>query len=78
VCDRDDEYRKTHDSDKDSVLDFADNCPKISNTNQLDTDGDFIGDVCDNCMSLKNTDQTDTNKNTVGDSCEDVDNDTFI
>ena len=24
-----------------------DNCPDVSNADQLDTDGDFVGDVCE-------------------------------
>lgn len=75
VCDRDAEYRKTNDIDNDGVLDFSDNCRKISNPDQSDTDRDGIGDVCDNCQILQNPDQLDLDKNGKGDMCEDVDAD---
>jgi len=35
------------DRDDDGVADTADNCPDVSNTDQLDTDADDIGDACD-------------------------------
>ena len=35
------------DTDGDGVVDFYDNCPKISNPDQSDKDGDGIGDLCD-------------------------------
>ena len=35
------------DSDGDAVGDNLDNCPSLSNTNQLNTDGDTEGDACD-------------------------------
>lgn len=35
------------DADGDGILDANDNCPAVSNANQLNTDGDSAGDVCD-------------------------------
>jgi len=35
------------DSDNDGVIDTQDNCPDVSNPNQLDTNGDGIGDACE-------------------------------
>jgi hypothetical protein len=35
------------DADGDGVADASDNCPAVSNSNQLDTDGDGAGDACD-------------------------------
>ena len=35
------------DDDGDGVPNVQDNCPLLSNSNQLDTDSDLLGDVCD-------------------------------
>ena len=35
------------DSDGDTIRDDQDNCPSVSNTDQVDTDGDGRGDACD-------------------------------
>ncbi len=35
------------DSDSDGVPDDVDNCPTVSNPDQLDSDSDGIGDACD-------------------------------
>lgn len=78
VCDQDEEYRKTNDLDKDGVLDYIDNCRKVSNSDQSDTDNDGIGNVCDNCRDLMNFDQADLNNNSVGDACEDSDDDGIV
>jgi len=48
VCDT------TIDNDCDGIRDHLDNCPYISNIDQLDSDGDGVGDVCDNCLNLIN------------------------
>ncbi|MCH1580749.1 MAG: thrombospondin type 3 repeat-containing protein [Luminiphilus sp.] len=72
------------DSDGDGILDSSDNCPVISNADQLDTDGDGLGDVCDddrdndgvldssdNCPVISNADQLDTDGDGLGDVCDD-------
>lgn len=80
------------DDDGDGVPDEEDNCPGISNPEQLDTDGDGDGDACDtdddgdgipdtddNCSLDSNTDQTDNDSDGIGDFCDDDDdNDTVL
>ena len=39
--------QQQRDTDADSIPDAADNCPTITNTNQIDSDQDAIGDACD-------------------------------
>gem|GEM_PF-1451704 len=71
------------DTDNDTVGDKIDNCPVISNANQLDADADQLGDVCDNdddadsiadandnCPLIANSDQADSDSNGVGDACD--------
>ena len=80
------------DTDSDTVVDSIDNCPLISNLDQLDNDNDDLGDVCDpdddqdgdldgadNCQFVFNPDQTDTDSDGFGDVCDiDRDNDLIL
>ncbi len=58
------------DSDGDGVLSACDNCPAVSNPDQLDSDADGVGDACDNCPSVSNPNQLDTDNDGVGDACD--------
>ena len=58
------------DYDGDGISDNIDNCPCISNSDQLDADGDGIGDYCDNCLTTPNPDQKDEDYDGVGDACD--------
>jgi len=72
-------YPGPKDTDGDGILDAADNCPKLSNSNQLDSDTDAIGDACDNCSLTANTGQQDTNGDGYGNRCDaDLDNNNFV
>ncbi|MEQ6340462.1 MAG: dockerin type I domain-containing protein [Gammaproteobacteria bacterium] len=42
------------DSDSDGVPDYADNCLKIPNPDQLDSDGDGYGNICDGDLNNDN------------------------
>ncbi|TFH58683.1 MAG: hypothetical protein E4G91_09340, partial [Candidatus Zixiibacteriota bacterium] len=42
------------DADGDGVKDPLDNCPALSNPDQIDLDGDQIGDACDGCIDPDN------------------------
>ena len=77
------------DADNDGVNDGTDNCPSISNPEQVDADGDGNGDACDsdddnddvadsddNCPLITNPGQSDTDGDGEGDACDsDDDND---
>lgn len=58
---------------------MQDNCPLVSNPDQLDSDQDGAdkkGDACDNCPTIPNLDQHDTDNDGIGDACDsDIDND---
>lgn len=58
------------DSDGDGVPDDVDNCPLVSNGDQMDSDDDGVGDACDNCPLTPNQDQADSNANGIGDACD--------
>ena len=71
------------DGDGDGINDGSDNCPLVSNADQLDTDSDGTGDACDtdddgdgdndgsdNCPLVSNADQLDTDSDGTGDACD--------
>ncbi|OGQ49328.1 MAG: hypothetical protein A3I09_04980 [Deltaproteobacteria bacterium RIFCSPLOWO2_02_FULL_47_10] len=72
------------DSDGDTVVDSLDNCPDLSNSDQMDSDGNKTGDACedtdkdgiiddvDNCIEAANPDQADTDADGFGDACDEA------
>ena len=58
------------DSDGDGVYGGCDNCPTVSNPNQVDSDGDGLGDACDNCPQDTNPGQEDYDGDGIGDACD--------
>src|SRR5262249_26121475 len=66
----------TADTDTDGILDICDNCPIVSNPDQLDWDipgtglGDGVGEACDNCPGAFNPDQSDRDGDGFGDMCD--------
>lgn len=71
------------DGDGDGTPDAGDNCPLVSNPDQLDTDSDEIGNACDadddgdgaadagdNCPLNSNPDQADFDLDGIGDVCD--------
>ena len=60
------------DEDEDGLCEAEDNCPLVSNPDQLDLDMDGIGDICDNCIDVPNPDQVDDDGDHIGDLCDDL------
>jgi hypothetical protein len=58
------------DGDGDGVPDASDNCPAVSNSEQLDFDADLVGDVCDTCPADANPGQEDGDEDTFADACD--------
>jgi len=74
------------DSDGDGIPDTTDNCPNITNPDQLDANGNRVGDACelqiadndndgirdeaDNCPFTPNPDQLDADGDGIGNVCE--------
>eukprot|EP01096_Ripella_sp_DP13-Kostka_P008341 TRINITY_DN310_c0_g2_i2.p1 TRINITY_DN310_c0_g2~~TRINITY_DN310_c0_g2_i2.p1 ORF type:complete len:1300 (+),score=699.24 TRINITY_DN310_c0_g2_i2:132-4031(+) len=48
----------------------TDNCPILSNNDQVDADFDFVGDLCDNCPTYFNPDQYNSDTDKFGDACD--------
>lgn len=77
-------FQTLPDGDGDGVPDEVDNCPSVSNADQVNSDGaPDGGDACDddddndgipdnnpdNCRTIPNPDQTDSNGDGCGDAC---------
>lgn len=90
LSDADEEERQSlpqnPDTDGDSYLDGADNCPIDYSEDLTDTDNDDYGDICDtdddgdgdaddsdNCPLISNADQLDTDSDGFGNVCDDDD-----
>jgi cysteine-rich repeat protein len=58
------------DPDGDGVPYYADNCPAVANSGQVDADHDRWGDRCDNCPVDANSDQADADGDGAGDVCD--------
>jgi hypothetical protein len=57
------------DDDDDGVLDTADNCPAVANTDQHNEDDDDKGDACDPCPMLASMD-ADGDGDGIGEACD--------
>lgn len=60
----------TVDSDADGVIDTTDNCPLVTNPDQVDTDGNGTGDACDDSTDLDASASLDTDNDGLSDSVE--------
>jgi len=71
------------DIDGDGIVNASDNCPSVSNADQLDSDADLLGDACDldldgdsivnaqdNCPARPNRSQYDEDGDGIGDGCD--------
>jgi hypothetical protein len=58
------------DTDGDTVSDPVDNCPTVSNLNQLDTDGDVLGDACEAPVHGTDPGDPDSDSDLCGDGRE--------
>jgi hypothetical protein len=56
--------------DGDGVPDDCDNCPTMTNSDQVDGDADGRGDACDNCLEISNAVQADADGDGAGDACD--------
>jgi len=54
-----DNYIAENDPDADNIFGASDNCPNISNPDQLDSDNDGLGDVCDSAEANSPADNGD-------------------
>ncbi len=82
ICDEDDDgdgipdesdlcpLDKGNDSDQDGLCGSEDNCPDISNEDQLDGDGDGVGDVCDSCPEIDGSPTDDGDGDGTPDACD--------
>ncbi|HEV8699662.1 MAG TPA: MopE-related protein [Candidatus Polarisedimenticolia bacterium] len=66
------------DTDGDTIQDWDDDCPLVSNASQADADLDGRGDACDNCAATANAGQVDADTNGIGDVCQDLDHDGYL
>ena len=62
------------DVDSDFVADPCDNCPLLSNNDQLDADSDGVGDACDICTGFPNVDTDGDGICDANDNCPAVAN----
>ena len=56
--------------DDDLIDTNIDNCPFVTNDDQLDRDDDLRGDACDNCLNQPNFRQRDEDRDGAGDACD--------